>query len=162
MTISPELFMAILSMDSYNRGYNPGISDGEHVENDVDLGLGDAVDTLVGNARIISRVSSDPNGEAQAAGFYALAYQWNGETVISYRGTDGSYPWNLPEVIFTDLPIWSGDYDEPQLQLASKFYQSVAATANGTIALTGHSLGGVLAGFTAEVTGASGAIATAA
>lgn len=92
MTISPELFMAILSMDSYNRGYNPGISDGEHVENDVDLGLGDAVDTLVGNARIISRVSSDPDGEAQAAGFYAVAYDWNGETVISYRGTDNPNP----------------------------------------------------------------------
>ncbi len=94
MTISPELFMAILSMDSYNRGYNPGISDGEHVENDVDLGLGDAVDTLVGNARIISRVSSDPNGEARAAGFYAVAYQWNGETVISYRGTDNPVSWS--------------------------------------------------------------------
>jgi hypothetical protein len=28
MTISSELFMAILSMDSYNRGYNAGIEDG--------------------------------------------------------------------------------------------------------------------------------------
>jgi hypothetical protein len=33
-----------------------------------------------------------------AAGFYAIAYNWNGETVISYRGTDrlgadlSSYP----------------------------------------------------------------------
>ena len=31
MSISPDLFMAILAMDSYNRGYNFGIS-----------GLGDA------------------------------------------------------------------------------------------------------------------------
>lgn len=28
MTISPELFTAILSMDSYNRGYNAGIENG--------------------------------------------------------------------------------------------------------------------------------------
>jgi len=28
MAISPELFMAILSMDAYNRGYGAGIEDG--------------------------------------------------------------------------------------------------------------------------------------
>lgn len=37
MTISRELLLAILAMDSYNRGYNPGILD-----------LPDVEDTLVG------------------------------------------------------------------------------------------------------------------
>ena len=79
MTISPELFTAILSMDSYNRGYDAGIA-----------GLGES--GQIGNATILTRVDSGISNEQhlewQAAGFYAVAYQWNGETVISYRGTD--------------------------------------------------------------------------
>ena len=39
MTISKDLFLSILSMDAYNRGYNPGIE-----------GLSDAPGTRIGNA----------------------------------------------------------------------------------------------------------------
>lgn len=78
MTMSPELFMAILSMDSYNRGYNEGIT-----------GLG-GVGSLVGAAEIISQSNVLIGSEDRDAGFYAVAYQWNGETVISYRGTDNA------------------------------------------------------------------------
>ena len=100
MTISKELFLAILSMDSYNRGYGAGISNGEHIENGVDLGLGDTIGSKVGSATVSSRVSSDANGAAQTAGFYAIAYTLTedaksgvegiapGTTIISYRGTD--------------------------------------------------------------------------
>ena len=98
MTISKDLFLAILSMDSYNRGYGAGLSDTEHVENGVDLGLGDAIGTRIGAATVSNRVSSDPNGAAQTAGFYAIAYDVDGsgpsglagKTVISYRGTDAA------------------------------------------------------------------------
>jgi hypothetical protein len=39
MTISKDLFLAILSMDAYNRGYGAGIADGD--DSDLDgLGLG--------------------------------------------------------------------------------------------------------------------------
>lgn len=86
MTISKDLFLAILSMDSYNRGYGAGIE------------LSDAVDTKIGSANISKRIQdvSDTFGtEAQAAGFYAVAYDVGadgpaglaGKTVISYRGT---------------------------------------------------------------------------
>ena len=59
-------------MDSYNRGYNAA--------------LGDPVTGLpgssIGNATIgLSR--ADVN-----ASFFAQTYTWNGQTVISYRGTD--------------------------------------------------------------------------
>jgi hypothetical protein len=47
MTISSELFMAILSMDSYNRGYNSGIEDGGVSNSD---GLGSTIGTKIGNA----------------------------------------------------------------------------------------------------------------
>jgi len=77
MTISQKLMLAILSMDAYNRGYDAGIS-----------GLSDDINTQIGTATIRNRSSSDPNSEAVAAGFYAVAYEWNGQTVISCRGTD--------------------------------------------------------------------------
>ena len=38
MSISKDLFLAILSMDAYNRGYGAGVGDGEANEPD---GLGD-------------------------------------------------------------------------------------------------------------------------
>lgn len=80
---------------------------------------------------------------SENAGFYAVAYRWNGQTIISYCGTDEG----LGELVLTDFPIVTGDYNEAVIYLASQFYQSVltsAGTAN--IVLTGHSLGGALAG----------------
>jgi len=57
MTISKDLFLAILSMDSYNQGYGRGIEHGK---------------TQIGAATF--RVD-DVSSEAQAAGFYAIAYE---------------------------------------------------------------------------------------
>ena len=86
MTISKDLFLAILSMDSYNRGYGAGIE------------LPDAVDTQIGGAKIkkTSEQIAEMSAEAQSAGFYAIAYDVDGsgpsglagKTVISYRGAD--------------------------------------------------------------------------
>lgn len=94
MTISKDLFLAILSMDAYNRGYGAGITDNGNDDPD---GLGVSTDTqdyFIGNAKIID---SKGDAEAQAAGFYAIAYEIEdgagitglstGDTVISYRGT---------------------------------------------------------------------------
>jgi hypothetical protein len=83
MTVTEkDLFLAILAMDSYNRGYDAGLMD--NGENDPD-GLGDSPGTAVGGATILD--VDLPQG-AQAAGFYAVAYQTQYGTVISYRGTD--------------------------------------------------------------------------
>ena len=71
MAISSDLFMAILSMDAYNRGYNSSI-----------VAL---TETSIGNATI--NAVPLPAG-AQDASFYAQSYTWNGQTVIAYRGTD--------------------------------------------------------------------------
>ncbi len=87
MTISKDLFLAILSMDAYNRGYGAGISDGEHVDsNGIDHGLGDAIGTQIGNATIVAGSDSDPTSPEVAAGFYAVAYELTG----SYTNPDGT------------------------------------------------------------------------
>ena len=104
MTISKDLFLAILSMDSYNRGYEAGIADGGNGDPD---GLGETKDvSKIGNATVSlapKDVSQEFADSAQAAGFYAIAYEITdgagidgldtGDTVISYRGTDGSEAW---------------------------------------------------------------------
>jgi hypothetical protein len=69
MTISPDLFLAILSMDSYNRGYGRGVKivTGESKYDRNEIG------NKVGIATVV-RDANDPEGIAQASGFYALAY----------------------------------------------------------------------------------------
>lgn len=79
MSISNDLFLAILAMDSYNRGYNAGLKL-------------DPTVTQIGNATLGRAIDADIDLDAVAASFFAQAYTWNGEgngrTVISYRGTD--------------------------------------------------------------------------
>ena len=96
MTVSKDLLLSILSMDAYNRGYNPGIS-----------GLNDTSNgsVKVGNATVsfnLQDAGTVFSAAAQAASFYAISYTIDeavagiapdtgiapGTTVISYRGTD--------------------------------------------------------------------------
>ncbi len=77
MALSRDLFLSILSMDSYNRGYEPGIALDDH------LSIGSAM--LLDPKDFISDSKYD---EWQPNDFYAHVYRWNGETIIAYRGTD--------------------------------------------------------------------------
>jgi hypothetical protein len=106
MAMDSDLFRAILAMDSYNRGYGAGI-----------LGLSNATNTAIGTATIYD---TKGDSEAQGANFYAIAYNWNGETVISYRGTN----------TFADAltyPLALGNYNVEQARLAAQFYLGLAA-----------------------------------
>jgi hypothetical protein len=107
MAISDNLFLAILSMDSYNRGYNAAIK----------LSGSEIGAATIGIA--------DNSSAAQAASFFAQAYTWNGKTVISYRGTD------QPGI---DLlkGYWTGGGDilDAEAVMAIQFYESVAAQAS--------------------------------
>jgi hypothetical protein len=81
MAISNDLYLAILAMDSYNRGYSPG------------LNLAAASQTQIGDATlgINSSILTNPGGGAsldEPVSFYAQSYTFNGQKVISYRGTD--------------------------------------------------------------------------
>lgn len=86
MTITRDLLLAILSMDSYNRGYGAGLEDADATGG----GLGVTDDTAIfriGSAaiRFDSRDLADED-----AGFYSIAYDTDYGTVISYRGTDAT------------------------------------------------------------------------
>jgi hypothetical protein len=105
MPISDDLFMAILSMDAYNRGYGQGL-----------VVSGDQI----GNA-FLSIIANDPEGVARNASFFAQSYTWNGQTVISYRGTD--------DLVWDPIYGWlvgGGSYSVAQAELAAQFYQQVA------------------------------------
>ncbi len=86
-----DVFLSLLALDAYNRGYGQGVL----------LERGDSVDgqdesgRQIGNA-VVLRDANDAEGVARAAGFYAIAYEWNGETVISYSGTDFPTPTVAP------------------------------------------------------------------
>ena len=61
MTISKDLFLALLSMDAYNRGYGQGIE-----------GLG-GIGSFLGATQIIDQSDTQPGKPGVAAGFYAFA-----------------------------------------------------------------------------------------
>jgi hypothetical protein len=77
------LFYAILSMDSYNRGYDAGIEIDEEDE------IGNA--TIIESSSVLgTRVVNEQEVHIdQSIGFYALAYDLGADqTVISIRGTN--------------------------------------------------------------------------
>jgi hypothetical protein len=144
MPISTNLMTAILSMDAYNRGYGEGI-----------LGLGGS-GSQIGNATMLNVAL--PNGST-AAGFYASAYSWNGKTIISYRGTNA----DSIEAAAADIEngwITGLGFASTQSAMAGAFYTAVTglnlSTASASTILTGHSLGGGLAGYISALTGTTG------
>lgn len=146
MSISKELFLAILSMDAYNRGYGAGIADGG--EDDVD-GLG-RVGSHIGTATVVSDNNST---DAQTAGFYAVAYDdpTYGK-IISYRGKDNPSFFASDVSRGADITLgWVAGAGSPtdQTTMAIDFFTAVAGPAEASghpgITVTGHSLGGGLA-----------------
>ena len=140
-----SLFAAILSMDSYNRGYGAGIG-----------GLSDATGTQIGEAKI---TNTDGTAAAQSDGFYAVAYNWGSQNVISYRGTDNLNLLSSANDILNGWVQGAGILSS-QSKDAEQFYQDVTGRSiysnqfgPNNVLLVGHSLGGGLAGFIASITG---------
>jgi hypothetical protein len=160
-----DLFLTILSMDSYNRGYGRGIkfTIGESTADRTDFGA------KIGNATVLS---IDLPGGSKGAGFYALAYDWNGQTIVTYRGSDnflgqGGFVRavgglitgiNNDNDIFNGYGVAFGQPDGLQARLSIQFYRAVAESLGhgetlnqANITVTGHSLGGGLGGLVAAI-----------
>lgn len=101
-----EVFLSLLALDSYNRGYgqNVGLVDGDGSSGINELGR------RIGNAQIVAQSDVDPDTSGVAAGFYGIAYNWEGQTVISYRGTNFEINWSISD--FLNSPAvqdaWNG------------------------------------------------------
>ena len=138
---SDSLMQAILAMDAYNQGYNKGLN-----HNQSQIGLA----TVGQDSLVLNTDPNDPNRLDQAAGFYAVAYNYDGQTVISYRGTDQNFVWPWDDTgsdLWNGYGVAAGFPTGEQARLAAEFYQAVTGTQNsspleGTDLLVGHSLGG--------------------
>lgn len=143
--MNTDLFLAILSMDAYNR---PGVPQSTGAQTTVALVLPAGAANGIGNASVDAPTAqSDIPGDS----FFAAVYHWNGQTVISYRGTDNYY-----QDPFTGWVTGAGIYDGAQAQDAVSLYKQLngnSATTNSNFILTGDSLGGGLAGFVGDIYG---------
>lgn len=159
--LQSDLLYAILSMDSYNRGYGAGVA-----------GLNESGQNAnIGHFAIVQNISQS---NWEATGFYALAYELvdaqgnpTGQRVISYRGTDNLNPLSAANDIENGWLV-GGGAQWGQAPLSIAFYKAVVGaddegyfTSNpftNNITLTGHSLGGGLAGYVASLYGKSAEI----
>ena len=144
------LLLSLLSMDSYNQRYGFNL-------NDVNNKNG------IGNIRIGADSVAVLGQKSQETGFYAIEYQVDGKSIIAYRGTNPEFSTNtvgqflaspLVKDIWDGWTLGAGFTAATQGAQAIRFYEAVAQRSvynpvgNGTqILLTGHSLGGGLAGF---------------
>jgi hypothetical protein len=95
-------------------------------------------------------------------GFAAVAYSYNGETITSYRGTDGG-----SDVL--NGMVGGLGFNSTQAALGIQFYRDVVTgdfnsatdfpySASGSVTFTGHSLGGGLAGLMGSLYGAKAVV----
>lgn len=159
-SLSQELYSAILAMDAYNRGYGANlIVEGADEEGIIKIGNA----TIDIESEDLGRVDSVRRDEI--AGFYAAAYDVSNvsafgdtDTVISYRGTD--FEGGLTLDMTNGWTVGAGYASGSQAALAKEFYQLAvspdslyAGTPRSDVLLTGHSLGGGLAGFVGLLSG---------
>ena len=110
MPISKDLFLSILSMDAYNRGYSETIRLTGNA-------IGSATTALQSN---INEGSTDRN-----AGFYAISYETQYGTVISYRGTNTTPLADLTNDVSEGWGLATGDITAEQALLSTGFLDAV-------------------------------------
>jgi len=131
---NPDLMLAILAMDAYNRGYNAGIkSPGAGARE----GL---TGTKIGEATLLRRSNIDVGSNEVNASFFAQAYTLGGKTVISYRGTDDFNVLSPSSDIWQGWLTGAGAAGGAPAKLAAQFYRQVSGgNYMAYYAMTGNS-----------------------
>lgn len=112
MALDKDLLTALLSLDVYNRGYNPGIE-----------GLG-SVGSSLGQAYFLNQSNTETTSDEFNADFYAAAYTVTyesgaTETIIAYRGTDTPYLFDPSSDVWTGWVVGGGFANSAQARLAA-------------------------------------------
>jgi hypothetical protein len=165
-----KLMLALLALDSYNRGSWSELrwSEGDGEKNGKALRPGLGAPTKIGDAMLVDTLDretyeKDKSPDSVAAdtlrnGFYAAAYDLDGKKVIAIRGTDNTtddipngysiaagYPGEVPLAL--RLAATAAGYkfgNQPQSYDAIEFYKKILAGGDllsNTIQITGHSMG---------------------
>jgi hypothetical protein len=125
MSISNDLFIALLAMDTYNRGYNPGLTIASS-----QIGLA----ALGFNSSILDQTPDQ--GRDVSASFFAQSYSLGGKTIIAYRGTDSP----IADAA-SGYGIGGGTLPTAavavQGRLALEFYNAIKTAGASNIELTG-------------------------
>lgn len=153
MTIELTTYLK-LAMDAYNRGY----ADAEDPATRQWMQYEGGSDPLVWTSASLSDDLFGISGKNDdvASGFFAAAYEVDGQIVLSFRGTDDLEGQNLDQTYGWSL---STGTLERQAMLAVVAYEAVAALhPDKTITVTGHSLGGALAGFVSGIFDVAGQV----
>jgi hypothetical protein len=151
MNPNSALFQAILAMDAYNR-----------VGDDVSVRNLNVTGNSIGNVTLAGAKG------VNSSGFFAQSYIVNGtgQKIISYRGTDTATDSETSKDVLSGWTVGGGLYSVAQAKLAAQFFQQVVGNGspsltlddlyNANVLLTGHSLGGGLAGLVASIYHQSG------
>ena len=142
MSGKDDIFLAVLAMDAYDRGEGRSL---KIVQN-----------AAIGEATFKGQLTDAPTS------FSATAYNWvrgnNTTTVISYRDTD-ELGWAADEDVFNGWLVGAGRTLNNQAGQAIAAYQQftgghgVYDQTAVNVVLTGHSLGGGLAGYISALSG---------
>ena len=122
MAMSDDLYLAIFAMDAYNRGYRQGVTPIGNQLGTATLGVDSSILLDQNNQRLDLTVD-----------FFAQTYSWNGQTVISYRGTDstfGNSGTGLDGDALNGYGISLGSYNGMQVRLAAQFYQNLRGSGS--------------------------------
>jgi hypothetical protein len=151
---SQDVLLALLALDSYSRGENAQLLNKDLSQ----------LATTIGSANW--NFDSDDMEGALSTGFSASKYTLtDGKTVIAYRGTDFTSNFGVVK----DIGAWMSSFGvvgdsiggvKLQPYYAQKFYEDVthrslfpggSGTPGSNVLVTGHSLGGSLAGYVASL-----------
>ena len=129
MDMTKDIYLAVLAMDSYHHGAGQGIR-----VNQTKIGYAD-IET--NSDLVFSGFSSDPAVD----GFFALEYKMDseapdglqGETVISFRGTDFTPSTDIINDALKGWLVGGGDLCAPQFQLSTEFIEHASKDADGNI-----------------------------
>jgi hypothetical protein len=127
--MNKDLLLAILAMDSYNRGY------GQHIKGlDDPISKPNATITL-GNLRIDDQSDIDIDGPEFQAGFYAIKYVAGADdpnfaantAIVSYRGTN---PDMLVQDALNGYGLAFGSPYSSQTKLAIDWYKTFIGSSS--------------------------------